>query len=88
MNEPWQPHDVTPGVEETFSPGAATPAPETPAPSSTRGRAPQTVHIVEILADPPSTQTGDENRDGERSTYADEFIELLNVVSVAVDMSD
>jgi hypothetical protein len=36
------------------------------------------VVIDEVLADPPSGDTGDANRDGARKTYEDEFIELYN----------
>ena len=45
------------------------------------------VVIDEVLADPPSGDTGDANRDGARKTYEDEFIELYNtgpdIVSLA-----
>jgi hypothetical protein len=34
--------------------------------------------INEILADPPEGDTGDANRDGERHTYDDEFVEIYN----------
>ena len=46
------------------------------------------VVISEVLADPPSGATGDANQDGERHTYQDEFIELYNAGSEAVDLSD
>lgn len=36
------------------------------------------VVISEVLADPPSGSSGDANGDGERMTYADEFVELFN----------
>ena len=36
------------------------------------------VVISEVLADPPSGSSGDANGDGERLTYADEFVELFN----------
>ena len=38
-----------------------------------------TVVINEILADPPGGSDGDANGDGVRSTYADEFVEILNI---------
>ena len=45
------------------------------------------VVIDEVLADPPSGNIGDANRDGARKTYEDEFIELYNtgpdIVSLA-----
>jgi hypothetical protein len=34
--------------------------------------------INEILADPPEGEIGDANRDGERQTYGDEFVEIYN----------
>ncbi|MDQ7064152.1 MAG: lamin tail domain-containing protein [candidate division KSB1 bacterium] len=49
----------------------------------------QTVRVVinEILADPPSGPAGDANSDGTRSATQDEFIELVNADTMAVDMS-
>ena len=38
-----------------------------------------TVVINEILADPPGGPNGDANGDGVRSSYADEFVEILNI---------
>ena len=38
----------------------------------------EVIVINEILADPPSGSAGDANRDGVRSSSADEFVELLN----------
>ena len=46
------------------------------------------VVISEVLADPPSGDTGDANQDGERNTYQDEFIELYNAGSASVDISN
>ena len=46
-----------------------------------------TVVISEVLADPPSGLAGDANQDGQRDTYADEFIELYNTGSTPVDIS-
>ncbi|OGW80853.1 MAG: hypothetical protein A3G33_05520 [Omnitrophica bacterium RIFCSPLOWO2_12_FULL_44_17] len=43
--------------------------------------------INEFLADPTAGTGGDANRDGIRHSYDDEFIELLNVESNAVDLS-
>ena len=45
------------------------------------------VVISEVLADPPSGAAGDANQDGQRDTYADEFIELYNAGSASVDIS-
>ena len=39
---------------------------------------PPALHITEVLADPPPGAAGDANGDGQRQTYADEFIELFN----------
>ncbi|MCK4547060.1 MAG: lamin tail domain-containing protein [Candidatus Eisenbacteria sp.] len=36
------------------------------------------ITINEILADPPEGESGDANRDGERETYGDEFVEIYN----------
>ena len=45
------------------------------------------VVISEVLADPPSDETGDANQDGERHSSHDEFIELYNAGSAPVDIS-
>lgn len=84
-DSPLLPHDAVDGVSEPFSPGRAAeagPAAFVDAP----GRAAATILIVEILADPPPGDEGDANGDGVRETYADEFVELLNVVDVDVDI--
>ncbi len=39
------------------------------------------VVINEVLADPPSGDRGDANRDGIQNTYGDEFVEILNTGS-------
>ena len=46
-----------------------------------------TVVISEVLADPPSGLAGDANQDGKRHSSEDEFIELYNAGSEAVDIS-
>jgi uncharacterized protein (TIGR03437 family) len=48
---------------------------------------PRTLVINEILADPPDGANGDANRDGVRSGSEDEFIELVNGDSSALDLS-
>ena len=45
------------------------------------------VVISEVLADPPNGLAGDANGDSKRDTYEDEFIELYNTGSEAVDIS-
>lgn len=45
------------------------------------------VVINEILADPPSSLTGDANGDGQVSTQQDEFIELVNTSANPLDVS-
>ena len=45
------------------------------------------VVISEVLADPPNGLAGDANGDDKRDTYEDEFIELYNTGSAAVDIS-
>jgi len=45
------------------------------------------VIIDEILADPPPGLDGDANRDGERHTYHDEFVELLNIGTHSVSLA-
>ncbi len=45
------------------------------------------VFVSEVLADPPSGLPGDANGDGERETYADEFVELRNAGPDTVDIS-
>lgn len=44
------------------------------------------VVIDEVLAAPPEGPEGDVNRDGVRDGYQDEFVELLNADSTAVDL--
>ena len=44
------------------------------------------VVINEVLADPPSGDAGDANRDGTRNTNEDEFVEILNTGSDTVDI--
>ncbi|MYF16379.1 MAG: lamin tail domain-containing protein [Gemmatimonadetes bacterium] len=44
------------------------------------------VVINEILADPPSGDRGDANRDGTRDGNKDEFIEILNTGSESIDI--
>ncbi len=46
-----------------------------------------TVIINEVLADPPMDLAGDANGDGVRSFADDEFVELVNVSTEAVDLS-
>ena len=46
-----------------------------------------TVVISEVLADPPSGDAGDANGDGKRDAHEDDFIELYNAGSEAVDIS-
>ena len=45
------------------------------------------VRLNEILADPPADLAGDANRDGVRDASDDEFVEILNCGSTAVDIS-
>lgn len=89
--DPWQPHDELPGVTRRFSPGGpaggTSEAVVDSAGASAPGRAPATVLITEILADPPAGIEGDANGDGQRDTYADEFVELHNVASDSIDIS-
>ena len=42
--------------------------------------------ISEVLADPPDGWIGDANQDGRRDPHQDEFIELYNAGSTAVDI--
>lgn len=46
------------------------------------------IFINEFLADPPNGIAGDANGDGVRSSSDDEFVELLNTGSSAVDISN
>jgi hypothetical protein len=45
------------------------------------------VRVNEILADPPADLPGDANMDGERDASDDEFVEIVNCGSVAVDLA-
>ena len=47
----------------------------------------RTVTINEVLSDPPEGQEGDANRDGLRDSSDDEFVELVNALSTAVNVS-
>ncbi|MFH1727450.1 MAG: lamin tail domain-containing protein [Pseudomonadota bacterium] len=49
---------------------------------------PQALDLVinEFLADPASDITGDANIDGERSSYDDEFVEIVNVSGKTLDL--
>lgn len=51
------------------------------------GQAQAFVFIHEFLADPASGLAGDANNDGIRHSYDDEFVELFNLSSDAVDIS-
>jgi hypothetical protein len=48
----------------------------------------ESIVINEILADPPSGEDGDANRDGGRHSSEDEFVEILNVTRYELDISD
>ena len=45
------------------------------------------IFISEVLADPPTGEAGDANRDGVRDTYEDEFIEIYNAGSVPISLA-
>ena len=62
------PHKTVSTVKALFSPGHThiIPKPDYP------------LFISEVLADPPLGLAGDANRDGQRDTYQDEFVELYN----------
>ncbi len=45
------------------------------------------IAINEVLADPPEGENGDANRDGQRNTYGDEFVELYNSGPDTTDLS-
>ena len=47
---------------------------------------PPALYITEVLADPPSGAAGDANGDGQRQTYADEFIELFNAATTPFNL--
>lgn len=46
-----------------------------------------TVIVNEVLADPPTGTEGDANHDGTRDSAQDEFVELVNSTSGAIDLS-
>ena len=50
-------------------------------------RAEAFVFIHEFLADPATNLAGDANGDGTRHSYDDEFVELFNLSSSAVDLT-
>ena len=73
----WVPHKTVSTTKALFSPGHThiIPKPDYP------------LFISEVLADPPLRLAGDVNRDGQRDTYEDEFIELYNAGSVPISLA-
>ena len=73
----WVPHKTASTIKALFSPGHThiIPKPDYP------------LFISEVLADPPSGLAGDANRDGQRDTYQDEFIELYNAGSEPIPLA-
>ena len=73
----WVPHKTVSTVKALFSPGSnhIIPKPDYP------------LFISEVLADPPTGDAGDANRDGVRDTYEDEFIELYNAGSEPISLA-
>ncbi len=71
------PHKNVSTVKALFSPGHThiIPKPDYP------------LFISEVLADPPSGDAGDANRDGQRDTYEDEFIELYNAGDAPISLA-
>ena len=71
------PHKTASTIKALFSPGHThiIPKPDYP------------LFISEVLADPPAGAAGDANRDGQRNTYQDEFIELYNAGPVPISLA-
>ena len=71
------PHKTASTIKSPFSPGHThiIPKPDHP------------LFISEVLADPPAGAAGDANRDGQRNTYQDEFIELYNAGPVPISLA-
>ena len=71
------PHKTVSTTKAFFSPGHThiIPKPDYP------------LFISEVLADPPTGEAGDANRDGVRDTYEDEFIELYNAGSESISLA-
>ncbi len=71
------PHKTVSTIKALFSPGHThiIPKPDYP------------LYISEVLADPPTGDAGDANRDGQRDTYEDEFIELYNAGTTAISLA-
>ena len=71
------PHKTVSTVKALFSPGHThiIPKPDYP------------LFISEVLADPPLGLAGDANRDGQRDTYQDEFVELYNAGSNPISLA-
>ena len=74
----WVPHKTVSTVKALFSPGHThiIPKPDYP------------LFISEVLADPPTGEAGDVNRDGQRDGYEDDFIELYNAGSYPISLAD
>ena len=82
---PAPPTVSTTDTSQTTTTSASTdPNPE---PTPTRPQPQYPIFISEILADPPSGIIGDANRDGQRDTYQDEFIELYNAGSAPISLA-
>ncbi|HPQ66420.1 MAG TPA: lamin tail domain-containing protein, partial [bacterium] len=75
---------TTPTVTPTPSATPTTTPSATPSPSPTARLG--AVVINEILADPPYWGAGDANRDGEVSSWQDEFVELVNRTGLPVEL--
>ena len=43
--------------------------------------------LLEVLADPANDESGDANKDGERSSSEDEFVEFMNTTDQGIDLS-
>ena len=73
----WVPHKTVSTFKALFSPGHThiIPKPDYP------------LFISEALADPPTGTKGDVNRDGQRDTYEDEFIELYNAGAKPISLA-
>ena len=72
------PHTIASPTKAPFSPGHA---------PDTRPALTYSLIISEVLADPPLGLAGDANRDGQRDSYQDEFIELYNAGPVPISLA-
>lgn len=83
LTPPLSTPTLTPTPTQTLAP----PPSPTPTPTPTRTISPQREFVINEIQADPNTTLGDANGDGRADTLEDEFIEIVNVNSVSVDLA-